>query len=85
MTEEKGTSAGTGAAPGAGTGARRCAFCEAGGLFAHFARTCGPSDEVRAHLRQSRIEFLKAIRQILDDRIEYVSRRGQKGTRVTVE
>ena len=44
-----------------------------------------PSDEVVQHFRNSRIEFLKGIRQIIDNRIERVSRAGDRGTKVTVE
>ncbi len=37
------------------------------------------------HFRQARIEVLKGIRELLDHRIEQLSRGPQKGTRVTVE
>jgi hypothetical protein len=44
------------------------------------------SDATRGHFRQSRIEFLKGIRSIIDDRISHLSAHAeQKGTRVTVE
>ncbi len=45
----------------------------------------GPSERTREHLRNSRVEFLKAIRSIIDDRIEQIERHGEKGTRVVVE
>jgi hypothetical protein len=45
----------------------------------------GISPAVREHLTNSRVEFLKAIRAILDQRIEYLSSQGQKGTKVAVE
>jgi hypothetical protein len=45
----------------------------------------GISPSVRQHLRNSRVEFLKAIREILDERIEHLSGQGQKGTKVAVE
>ncbi len=49
-------------------------------------REClGISPAVRQHLANSRIEFLKAIREILNERIEHVSSQGQQGTKVTVE
>jgi hypothetical protein len=44
-----------------------------------------PSEEVVQHFRNSRVEFLKGIRQIIDNRIERVSRAGDRGTKVTVE
>lgn len=43
------------------------------------------SDEARQHMRNSRLEFLKAIRSLIDDRIEHLSQSGQQGTKVTVE
>jgi hypothetical protein len=45
----------------------------------------GISPEVKQHLANSRVEFLKAIRQVIDDRIEHLSAQGQKGTKVAVE
>lgn len=43
------------------------------------------SETTRDHFRNSRVEFLKGIRSLLDDRIEHLSRKEQKGTRVAVE
>ena len=43
------------------------------------------SEAARRHLRNSRIEFLKAIRSLIDERIEHLSRAEQAGTKVTVE
>ena len=43
------------------------------------------SDATRDHFRNSRVEFLKGLRSLLDDRIAHLSREEQKGTRVTVE
>jgi hypothetical protein len=43
------------------------------------------SDATRGHFRNSRIEFLKGIRSIIDDRINSLSRDEPKGTRVVVE
>ncbi len=39
----------------------------------------------RQHLTNSRVEFLKAIREMLDARIEHLSSQPQKGTKVAVE
>ena len=45
-----------------------------------------PSQEVSGHFRQARIEFLKGVRQILDNRIEDLQRRGEGGgTKINVE
>jgi hypothetical protein len=43
------------------------------------------TDATRNHFRNSRVEFLKGVRSLLDDRIERLSRHEQKGQRVTVE
>jgi hypothetical protein len=43
------------------------------------------SDEARTHLRNSRVEFLKAIRSLIDDRIAHLSSASQQGTKVSVE
>jgi len=45
----------------------------------------GVSPAVRDHLRSSRIEFLKAIRTVIDERIEHLARAEQRGTKVAVE
>lgn len=39
----------------------------------------------RDHFRNSRVEFLKGVRSVLDDRIERLSRHERKGQHVTVE
>ncbi|HUS08108.1 MAG TPA: hypothetical protein VMZ52_17530 [Bryobacteraceae bacterium] len=44
-----------------------------------------PSEAVVQHFRNSRIEFLKGIRQIIDNRIAHASRASDRGTKVTVE
>jgi hypothetical protein len=44
------------------------------------------SEAAREHLRNSRIEFLKAIRSLIDDRIAHLSAADQpQGAKVTVE
>jgi hypothetical protein len=45
----------------------------------------GVSPEVRQHLANSRIEFLKAIREIIDDRIEHLSKKAEPGAKIAVE
>jgi hypothetical protein len=45
----------------------------------------GVSPAVRQHLANSGVEFLKAIREILNARIEHLSSQDQKGTKVAVE
>ena len=43
------------------------------------------SEGTKDHFRNSRIEFLKGVRSIIDDRINNLSRHEPKGTHVTVE
>ena len=44
------------------------------------------SEGASAHLRNARVEFLKAMRALIDERIEQLSRaQKRKGTTVTVE
>lgn len=45
----------------------------------------GVSPEVKQHLTNSRVEFLKAVREVINSRIEHLSNQPQKGTRVAVE
>jgi hypothetical protein len=45
----------------------------------------GVSPAVRQHLANSRVEFLKALREMLDARIEHLSSQPRKGTKVAVE
>ena len=54
--------------------------------IAETVRQCmGISPAVRQHLANSRVEFLKAIREILNERIEHLSSQPQQGTKVAVE
>ena len=62
----------------------RCAMCEAGDAMERFMEAFGPSEEVQGHFRQSRVEFLKGVRALLDDRINDMSR-PKKGTRVVID
>jgi vacuolar-type H+-ATPase subunit E/Vma4 len=45
----------------------------------------GISLAARQHLANSRVEFLKAVREMLNARIEDLSSQAQKGTKVAVE
>jgi hypothetical protein len=73
-------------AENAGTGPARaatgCFICETAlPMMEHFlgADTVG-------HFRNSRIEFLKGVRSLIDERIAHLSKETEhKGTRVTVE
>lgn len=43
------------------------------------------SEQASGHFRNARLEFLKAIRAMIDERIEHLSAHGKKGTAVPVE
>jgi len=49
-------------------------------------RVCfGVPPEVQQHFNNSRIEFLKGVRAVIDQRIEHLSGAGQRGTKISVE
>lgn len=48
---------------------------------AHFHVT----PEVKQHLVNSRVEFLKAVRSVIDARIEHLSSKPSHGTKIAVE
>jgi hypothetical protein len=90
MSPESGARTAETTGTGMGTEAHKhehkgCWCCEVNDAMNKFARDFGPSDEVRSHFRNSRIEFLKGIRRIIDERINRLSADEQKGSRVSVE
>jgi hypothetical protein len=50
-----------------------------------FREAFGVSPKVKEHFTNSRIEFLKGIRAVIDRRIEHLSNAGQRGTKIVVE
>lgn len=70
-------------APAGETGAHRhgCFFCT---TAIPLLERCW-SDTTREHFRSSRVEFLKGLRSLIDDRISHLSREESKGTHVPVE
>jgi len=54
-------------------------------LVNQFRQAFDVSPKVREHFTNSRIEFLKGIRAVIDSRIEHLSNTGQRGTKVAVE
>jgi hypothetical protein len=75
------SSAGAGAA-GSAAAHERCLCYEVLDLF---RSRLGVSPRVKQHLNNSRVEFLKAIREVIDERIEHLSKPAQQGTRIRVE
>ena len=43
------------------------------------------SEATKDHFRNSRVEFLKGLRSIIDERINHMAQHEAKGTHVTVE
>jgi|HubBroStandDraft_5_1064220.scaffolds.fasta_scaffold1477704_1 hypothetical protein len=65
-------------------GTRGPCVCEQ--VMGHIQDALGVSNEVRQHLANSRIEFLKAIRSALDDHIGRLSQKhSSQGTKIAVE
>jgi hypothetical protein len=50
-----------------------------------FREAFGVSPKVLEHFTNSRIEFLKGIRAVIDSRIDHLSSAGQRGTKIAVE
>lgn len=55
--------------------------------FSRMASRLGPSEEVQGHFRTARIEFLKGLRAMIDEKIEKVSRAQQasRGSTISVD
>ncbi len=53
--------------------------------IANLMRSFGPSESVVEHFRTARIEVLKGIRQMIDERIEQTQKKEAKGTSFGVE
>ncbi len=64
------------------TGTERCVCHE---VLDHVAKILEVSPAVKQHLTNSRVEFLKAIRAVIDQRIEHLSGTTQQGSRIAVE
>jgi len=67
----------------AGAGSSNRCVCEE--VLGHLKEHFGVSPEVKKHLNNSRIEFLKAVRGLIDQKIDRLSNAGQQGTKITVE
>ena len=52
--------------------------CPVGKFFLDLEKAYGKKGKFFEHLNQSRIEFLKAIRSLLDERIENLEEKGDK-------
>jgi hypothetical protein len=56
-----------------------------GDLGDQLAEMIGLRPDTREHLRNARIEVLKAVRSVIDSKIDRLSQAGQKGTKLSVD
>ena len=70
-------------------GGGQCVCAGAGpavsGVVSQLLRDIGPSEPVRRHFAQARLEILKGLRAILDERIAEVQRLPARGVKVTID
>ncbi len=69
-------------------GARATGDCRCGNIgkaFRAMADAFGPPEAAAQHFRDARKEVLLGIRELLDARLERLSRKEQKGTRIVVD
>jgi hypothetical protein len=59
--------------------------CVCNEVFDHFKDAFGVPPAAKEHLANSRVEFLKAVREVIDARIEKVSKATRQGTKIAVE
>jgi hypothetical protein len=60
--------------------------CICSALASHILDVFGvKSEEARQHVRNARIEMLKAMRSMIDERIAHLASVKPKGTKITVE
>jgi hypothetical protein len=78
MTNEQATSSSASEPPAS----ERCLCRE---IVDRFEKVFDLPPAVREHLANSRVEFLKAVRAVIDQRIENLSARTQHGSHIAVE
>ena len=54
-------------------------------VVSHLLKEFGPSEPVRRHFAQARLEILKGLRAILDERISAVQKEPARGVKVTID
>jgi len=82
MSEQQGTQQSNAGKADAGHTRERCVCNE---VFNHIQDAFGVSPAVRQHLANSRIELLKAVRSVIDEKIDRLSKREQRGATIAVE
>ena len=64
--------------------------CPVGRFFSELEKVSGEKSKFFEHLNNSRVEFLKEVRSLVDERIESIEKKGKekrkkKATRIKVE
>lgn len=49
------------------------------------AQSLSPPEGAAKHFREARLEILRGVRELIDGRIDYLSREKTKGSRIVVE
>lgn len=70
---------------GANAPARECLCMGLGPELTEALKRLGVPEEARRHLRNARLEVLRAVRSVVDQRIEDLSRGSERGKKVEVE
>lgn len=78
-------SSGTTPAPEAENPPQGCVCLGKGPAFSQMLRMMIPSDAAGEHFRNAGLEFLKGFRELLDQRIQSLSQKQSKGTKLNVE
>lgn len=59
--------------------------CPVARIFSEIEKACGRKTDFFNHLHQSQLEFLKAIRSLVDDRIGDLEKKTEKGRKKTTK
>ena len=59
--------------------------CPVARIFSEIEKACGPKTNFLNHLHQSQLEFLKAIRSLVDDRIGALEKKTETGKKKTTK
>lgn len=60
-------------------------YCPVGRFFSDLEKVSGRKSKFLEHLDKSRIEFLRAIRSLVDERIESLEKKDAKRTKKTTK
>jgi hypothetical protein len=72
-------------APEAASPGQGCVCGGRGPDFSRMLQMMMPSDAAGEHFRNAGLEFLKGFRELLDQRIQSLSQKQNKGTKLNVE